>query len=231
MSKISIKTYDSYRFGFLHDLTEYHLEHLTKLFKTYSKPVNSVLGGRSSVVFEEINGLGSIVVKYYRRGGLIRYIIKQSYLRWGKTRGQKEYELLQKVRSLGLSAPEPIAFAYRGCMFYKGWLVTAKIKEHQTLADLSFSNENRTLKIMKEVTRQISILIKNGILHVDLHPGNVIVDNHDRVYILDFDKGHLFHGKNASLRNRYLSRWNRAVKKHRLPEILRAGSKNNFTFF
>ncbi len=220
MSKISIKIFDSYHFGFLHDLTEQHLKHLTKLFKTYSKPVNSVLGGRSSVVVDEINGLGSVVIKYYRRGGLVRYFVKQKYLKCGKTRGQKEYELLQKVISLGISAPEPIAFAYRGRLFYKGWLVTREIKEHQTLAELSFSNETRTRKIMKEVTRQISILIKNSILHVDLHPGNVIVDNQDRVYIIDFDKGRLFHGKNTSLRNRYLSRWNRAVKKHRLPEIL-----------
>ena len=220
MNANKIKTYDSYHFGFLHDLTERHLKHLTKLFKTHSKPVNSVLGGRSSVVIDEINGLGSVVVKYYRRGGLVRYFVKQKYLKCGKTRGQKEYELLQKVRKFGISAPEPIAFAYSGLLFYKGWLVTRAIKEHQTLADLSFLNKNRTLKIMKEVTRQISLLIKNNILHVDLHPGNVIVDNQDRVYIIDFDKGRLFHGKKTSLRNRYLSRWNRAVKKHRLPEIL-----------
>jgi len=220
MSKISIKTYNSYRFGFVHDLTQQHLKHLIKLFKTYSKPLNSVLGGRSSVVIDKVNGLGSVVIKYYRRGGLVRYFIKQKYLKCGKTRGQKEYELLQKVRNLGISAPEPIAFAYSGLLFYKGWLVTREIKEHQTLTKLSFLNEDRTIKIMKEVTRQISFLIKNNILHVDLHPGNVIVDNHDRVYIIDFDKGRLFNGKNTSLRNRYLSRWNRAVKKHRLPEIL-----------
>jgi len=221
MSEISKKTYDSYHFGFLHDLTEQHLKHFTKLFKIHSKPVNSVLGGRSSVVFEEINGLGSIVIKHYRRGGLIRYIIKQSYLKRRKTRGQKEYELLQKARSLGISAPEPIAFAYRGRMFYQGWLVTREIKQNKTLVKLSLSNEKRTLFIMENVIKQVSKLIKNKILHVDLHPGNVIVDNRDRVYILDFDKGRFFHGKNTSLRNRYLSRWNRAVKKHRLPKILR----------
>jgi 3-deoxy-D-manno-octulosonic acid kinase len=221
MNKISIKTYDSYHFGSLHDLTKQHLKHLTQLFKTHSKPVNSVLGGRSSVVFEEISDLGSMVIKHYRRGGLIRCIIKQSYFKWGKTRGQKEYELLQKARSLGISTPEPIAFAYHGHIFYHAWLVTREIKQHKTLAKLSLSNEKRTRFIMENVIEQVSKLIKNKILHVDLHPGNVIVDNRDRVYILDFDKGRLFHGKNTSLQNRYLNRWNRAVKKHRLPEILR----------
>lgn len=214
------KKYNSYHFGFSFELTDRHFQHLIKLFQTPSKISNSILGGRRSVLIDEINKIGPVAVKYYHRGGMVRHFIKKRYFKLGKTRGQKEYELLQKVRSLGISAPEPIAFAYRGRLFYKGWLVTREIKEHQTLADLSFSNENRTLKIMQEVTRQISILIKNSILHVDLHPGNVIVDNQDRVYIIDFDKGHLFHGKNNSLRNRYLSRWNRAVKKHRLPQIL-----------
>jgi 3-deoxy-D-manno-octulosonic acid kinase len=73
---------------------------------------------------------------------------------------------------------------------------------------------------MKNVIEQVSILIKNSILHVDLHPGNVIVDNQDRVYILDFDKGDIFSGNINKLKSRYLSRWNRAIQKHQLPEML-----------
>lgn len=220
MSKISIKTYDSYHFGFLHDLTEQHLKHLTKLFKTYSKPVNSVLGGRSSVVIDEINGLGSVVIKYYRRGGLVRYLVKQKYLKCGKTRGQKEYELLQKVRNLGINTPEPIVFAYRGRLFYQAWLVTKEIKQHQTLAQISLSNKNRARILMKEVVKQVSMLIKNSILHVDLHPGNIIVDKRNQIYLLDFDKGRLFSGNKIKLKSRYLNRWSRAVAKHRLSKML-----------
>jgi len=220
MSAISIKTYNSYHFGFLHDLTEHHLKHLTKLFPTPAKTADSVLGGRSSVLIDEINGLGPVVVKYYRRGGLVRYIVKQRYLKCGKTRGQKEYELLQKVRNLGINAPEPIVFAYRGCLFYQGWLVTREIKHHQTLAKLSLSNEKLTHFVMENVIEQVSTLIKNSILHVDLHPGNVIVDNQNKVYILDFDKGGIFPGNKNILKSRYIRRWNRAIKKHRLPEML-----------
>jgi len=216
--------YDSYHFGSSYELTDQHLKHLIKLFQTPSKTADSVLGGRNSVLIDEINGLGHIVVKHYRRGGLVRYIVKQRYLKCGKTRSQEEYELLKKVRSFGISAPEPIAFAYRGRLFYQAWLVTREIKQHQTLAELSLSNIKRTRFVMKYVIEQVSILIKNSILHVDLHPGNVIVDNQNRVSIIDFDKGCFFHGKDTSLEKRYLSRWNRAVKKHRLPEILRVSS-------
>ena len=220
MSSISIKTYNSYHFGFLHDLTEQHLKHLTKLFRTPAKTADSVLGGRSSVLIDEINELGPVIVKYYRRGGLVRYIVKQRYLKCGKTRGQKEYELLQKVRNLGINAPEPIVFAYRGSLFYQAWLVTREIKQHHTLAQISLSNENRARILMKEVVKQVSILIKYSILHVDLHPGNIIVDKQDQIYLLDFDKGRIFSGNKNKLKNRYISRWNRAISKHKRPKIL-----------
>lgn len=226
------KTYDSYHFGFSFELTDQHFQHLIKLFQKPSKISNSILGGRRSVLIEEISTIGSVAVKYYHRGGIVRHFIKKRYFKWGKTRSQKEYELLQKVRGLGINTPEPIAFAYRGRLFYQAWLVTREIKQHQTLANLSIINEERTHFVMKNIIDQVTTLIKSGILHVDLHPGNVIVDNQDRVYILDFDKGSFFTGNINVLKNRYLSRWTRAIQKHRLPwmldELMRSGLENNF---
>ncbi|UCD86512.1 MAG: phosphotransferase [Desulfobacterales bacterium] len=173
-----------------------------------------------------------MVVKYYTRGGLIRYLVKRRYLRWGKTRCQVEYELLQKVRGLGVNAPEPIAYAYRGGLFYQGWLVTREIKERQTLAELSRADEERTHIVMKDVINQISTLIKNHILHVDLHPGNVLVDNGDRVFLLDFDRACVSRRDKKKLRDHYVRRWRRAVIKHRLSEtlceMLSAGLDKNY---
>ena len=82
--------------------------------------------------------------------------------------------------------------------------------------------------VMKAVIKQVSILIKNKILHVDLHPGNVIVGNQNQVYLLDFDKASIFPGEKNALRSRYLRRWNRAIQKHGLPEIL--SEINNFNY-
>ena len=113
MNANKIKTYDSYNFGFSYDLSDQHLKHLIKLFQTPSKTSNSILGGRRSVLIDKIDDIGSVAVKYYHRGGFVRHLIKKRYLKCGKTRGQKEYELLQKVRRLGINAPEPIAFAYQ----------------------------------------------------------------------------------------------------------------------
>ena len=215
-----INTYDSYHFGSPSDIADQQLKQLIKFFNLPKNTINSALGGRTSITVARLEGIGSVVIKYYRRGGAIRYLIKKRYLKLGKTRCQIEYELLQKVKSLGINAPEPIAFAYRGHLFYQCWLVTREIKDHQTLAQISCSNEEQARMAMKAVIKQVSTLIKNKILHVDLHPGNVIVDNQNRVYLLDFDKGGVFPGEENALRSRYLRRWNRAIQKHGLPEML-----------
>jgi len=215
-----INTYDSYHFGFPSDIADQQLKQLIRFFNLPKNSVNSALGGRTSITVTRLQGIGSVVIKYYRRGGAIRYLIKKRYLRCGKTRCQIEYELLQKVRSLGINAPEPVAFAYRGRLFYQCWLVTREIQDHQTLVQISRSNEEQARMAMKAVVKQVSMLIKNKILHADLHPGNVIVDNQNQVYILDFDKGGVFPGDKNALRTRYLRRWNRAIQKHGLPEML-----------
>ena len=44
------------------------------------------------------------------------------------------------------------------------------------LTSLSWQNEKKTGKIVESVIDQISTLIQHDILHVDLHPGNVVVD-------------------------------------------------------
>ena len=220
MSTAQIKKYNSYHFGSPSDIADRQLKQLIRLFNLPKDSINSALGGRTSITVVQLEGIGSVVIKYYRRGGAIRYLIKKRYLKCGKTRCQIEYELLQKVRSLGINAPEPVAFAYRGRLFYQCWLVTREIQDHQTLAQISRSNEEQTRMVMKEVVKQISMLIKNKILHVDLHPGNVIVDNQNQVYLLDFDKGSIFPGDKNALRRRYLRRWNRAIQKHGLPEML-----------
>jgi 3-deoxy-D-manno-octulosonic acid kinase len=220
MNTAQTKTYNSYHFGFPSDIADQQLKQLIRFFNLPKNSVNSALGGRTSITVTRLQGIGSVVIKYYRRGGAIRYLIKKRYLKCGKTRCQIEYELLQKVRSLGINAPEPVAFAYRGRLFYQCWLVTREIQDHQTLVQISRSNEEQARMAMKAVVKQVSMLIKNKILHADLHPGNVIVDNQNQVYLLDFDKGGVFPGDKNALRTRYLRRWNRAIQKHGLPEML-----------
>ena len=214
------KTIDSYNLGFSLNLTETQLGSLTKLFNHPEPAVVSVLGGRTSTTAAQLDGIGSVVIKHYRRGGLIRYFIKHRYLKFGKTRAQREFELLDIVGNLGINIPQPIAYAHRGRLIYRAWLVTREIHQPSSLACLSLQDEKKTKAAMASVIEQIVSLIQNDILHVDLHPGNVLVDATGKVYLLDFDKGTVYHGNRQKLINRYFSRWQRAVKKHGLPKML-----------
>ena len=203
------------------NLTEPQLRTLAGLFHHPVKTSEvSLLGGRTSVTPAQLDGIGSVVVKYYRRGGLMRYIIKQRYLKLGKTRAQREFELLQTVSNLGLNVPQPIAYAHCGRLLYRAWLITREIKQPLSLARLCLIDEKRAQRTMKSVIAQISRLIDHNLLHVDLHPGNVVVDQKDRVFLLDFDKGKVYKGNKTKLKYRYINRWQRAVSKHGLPKML-----------
>jgi 3-deoxy-D-manno-octulosonic acid kinase len=220
MNTASVKVLDSFHIGSSIHLSDQHARQLVAIFKKPSRPANSVLGGRTSVFAGQINGIGEVVVKYYTRGGFVRHFVKRKYVRWGKIRSRAEFELLQKVRQLGINAPRPIAYAYQGALFYKAWLVTEEIKQHQTLAQLSFTDPDLAYLLTGKVALQISTLIHNEILHVDLHPGNVLVDHNKNIFLIDFDKTRFTKYRKDKLRNKYIERWKRAVIKHRLPEGL-----------
>jgi 3-deoxy-D-manno-octulosonic acid kinase len=129
---------------------------------------------------------------------------------------------LSRLKNLGLGVPTPIAFAYAGALFYHAWLVTKEIQNAETLAELSNINPARCRTAMKNLGPQLSLLITHRILHVDLHPGNVLVDTDGRAFLIDFDKARKWRWGSERLRRRYRNRWQRAVAKHGLPEILNA---------
>ncbi len=220
MKSTELKKVGKYYFGTGFHFKRVQLEYLIYLFQKTDYFPAPILGGRSLVHKTHLEDIGPVVVKTYFRGGLLRHLVKKSYVKWGKPRCQREYELLQKVRSLGVRVPEPIAFAFKGGLIYKGWLVTREILEIQTLATLSILDADRAVEVMEDIISQISTLIRHRILHVDLHPGNVLVDQKNAVFFVDFDKGHEYLKDEAQLRRRYFSRWERAVKKYCLPEML-----------
>jgi 3-deoxy-D-manno-octulosonic acid kinase len=214
------RTIESYHFGFSLNLTESQLRTLTDFFQEPAPVGNSGLDGRNATSPVQLDEIGSVVIKHYRRGGLMRYFIKHRYLMFGKTRAQREFELLGLVETLGINVPQPIVYAHRGRLFYRTWLVTRQIHQSMSLARLSLQDQKKAGLAMQSVIEQISSLVQNHILHVDLHPGNVVVDRAGKVYLLDFDRGRVYYGNRQKLRNRYVARWQRAVAKHGLPKIL-----------
>jgi len=211
---------DQYRFHASSPWTSAARAQLADVLSRAGSTPAQPLGGRTSVVRIDLDGVGPVVVKRYGRGGVLRHLVTDRYIRWGPSRSEVEFGVLSEVRRRGVQAPEPLAHLDRGWLWYRAWLVTREIPAHRSLAELAVSDEDRVRARLDDVVAQITRLIAERYLHVDLHPGNVVLDSRDEVYLIDFDRAHRFGGTRNQLRDRYLHRWRRAVIKHGLPDYL-----------
>lgn len=213
-------THGGYLFGAENQLSDDDCARIIQAIEKPGKGSSRVLGGRGVISETALSDGTQIIVKHFRRGGVLRFLIGRYYFGFRVKRPEVEYSILRRFRKVGGCAPEPVAFVTRGTGFYQGWMVTKKISGDCSLADLSLEDPDRASELLKDVVHQIDLLIKNRIFHVDLHPGNVLIDESGRSYIIDFDKAHIVSMSGNKLRNRYLLRWRRAVIKHNLPDFL-----------
>lgn len=218
MRHITCRTCNSYTVGSSVTLADTQYEKLTEHFTCSKTSAESGLEGRTSVTRINLEGIGPVVIKHYMRGGLLGSFVKHFYVNLGKPRSRIEYEQMEKARSVGINAPEPICFAFKGKAFYTAWLVTREIENQQSLARLSMMDTESAISAVKKLAPQIFLLADNRIYHKDLHPGNVLVDRNNRVYLIDFDKAGVFRGDKKALLKKYIDRWGRAVTKHNLPK-------------
>lgn len=179
-----------------------------------------VLGGRAVSRGLEVEGLGRVFVKKYAHGGLLRAFTASKFIGFGACRAQQEFLMLERVRSLGIRSPRPLVFVKKGAMVYSTWLIMEELRDVRSLVEMSVDDPDSLHDSMRLAGDQIGILIKNRILHIDLHPGNILVGSDGGVYIVDFDKARTFMGSAWALRDMYLRRWRRAVIKHKLSPVL-----------
>jgi len=215
-------TYTHKKFTIVSDyqMNRQQLDHLVQGFQFQVCTAGSALGGRCSVTKLNLEDIGPVVIKHFRRGGLLANFIHRTYLKIGKTRGQHEFEQMKRIQKLGVKTPETAAFAWKGRLFYNAWLVTHEILSVKSMAQVNLLSPSRAASALNELARQVSILINNGILHADFHPGNVLIDDRDRVFLIDLDKAGTYRGGKAALESKYCKRWRRAIQKHRLPSML-----------
>ncbi len=178
------------------------------------------LEGRGVSVIVPTQQCGGVFIKQYRRGGMLRFVVPDLYFGFKPHRVLHEFGMLERAAASGVSVPTPISAIYSGCGLYKGWLAIEEFSHSVTMASKSMTDEAAARDISDKVVAQIHRLIHAKIFHRDLHPGNVLVNASNEIRIIDFDKASYFPGSKNDLRDRYLTRWRRAIIKHRLPESL-----------
>ena len=100
--------HDSYRFGSFARLSEDQMATLATHLNAPQTAADTILSGRSQPISVDLSGYGPVTIKKYLRGGLIRHLNRQTHVKWGASRPQSEFTMLNRVRKLGVNTPEPV---------------------------------------------------------------------------------------------------------------------------
>jgi len=139
------------------------------------------------------SGKQNLVLRHYRRGGLVARVMRDRYFWSGEsaTRAFQEWQLLYHLHRAGLPVPAPVACCYRR----RGLLYTADIITERLMDSVSLAEQlrNRGIPILGWITigRCIRAFHDLGVCHADLNAHNIMLVGDDSVYLIDFDRGRL----------------------------------------
>lgn len=131
------------------------------------------------------------VLRHYYRGGMIGKFNKDAYIYSGieKTRAAREFELLNHMRVLLLPVPKPIAYrVIKKGLYYKADILTERICNAQDLVTL-LAEHSVSDSLWKNIGKTIKRFHQHNIYHHDLNIHNILIDNNENVWIIDFDQG------------------------------------------
>lgn len=159
----------------------------------YWQAQNKVKGsatGRSTAFFVEAGEHG-LLLRHYYRGGLVGKFNKDRFKREPveQSRAMAEFALLLKLRELELPVPRPVAarFVKAPIWGYRADILveviphardTFKALQQQQLTEAQWLRVGATIRKLHDA----------GVYHSDLNCHNIMLDNNDAVWIVDFDK-------------------------------------------
>ena len=151
-----------------------------------------VFGGRGGSIRINLGGT-SAILRQYLRGGLAAHVSVDRYLWLGKsrTRAWREWSLLKLAKEAGLPVPTPLgACVCRSGLLYRAAIITVYIENTETLAERLMHS-----RLDLKSWQQLGLLLKQFhelcFRHADLNANNLLIDAHDRFYIIDFDKARI----------------------------------------
>ena len=164
----------------------------------YWQEKNAIVGsaqGRGTTWFiateNAANEKRNWVLRHYYRGGLIGKLINDQYLYTGleNTRAAREFSLLKTMSSLALPVPKPIAYqVIKQGLTYRADLLSSRIENAQDLVGI-LSNNNIDDDLWFSVGKLIKTFHQHGIYHHDLNAHNILIDDNNKVWLIDFDRG------------------------------------------
>ena len=151
-----------------------------------------VFGGRGGSIKINLGGKPAIL-RQYLRGGMVTRLSTNRYLWLGKsrTRAWREWSVLKLAIETGMPVPTPLgACVCKDGLLYRAAIITAYIDNSETLAHRIAHSA-----LGQKSWRQLGMLLKRfqerGFRHADLNANNLLIDQQDKFYIIDFDKARM----------------------------------------
>ena len=178
-------------------ITDFNAEMLSPIYWQQKDAITGSAQGRGTTWFVAYNDNNNTqhdwVLRHYYRGGLIGKIIKDSYWFNGlaNTRAASEFALLRHMQALKLPAPEPIAYRIiRHGLTYQADLLSGRIQHAQDLVAI-LSEKALADDVWHRIGATIKRFHHHGIYHHDLNSHNILLDDKEQVFLIDFDRGEL----------------------------------------
>lgn len=165
-------------------------KHFTAQYWQQQKSIAGNSTGRATVWFIQQGDLG-LLLRHYYRGGLVGKINKDRFLREPaeKSRAIHEFDLLLKLREMDLPVPRPVAARMEkvGVFSYKADILVEVIPGAVDVFRLL-----REKKLSADLWQKLGSVIKQlhdtGVYHSDLNCHNLMLDDKDKAWVVDFDK-------------------------------------------
>ncbi|MEF1284783.1 3-deoxy-D-manno-octulosonic acid kinase [Vibrio sp. M250220] len=169
---------------------QYTHEHFSPLFWKKHGLVIGSAQGRGTTWFVKSGSL-ELALRHYHRGGLFGKLVKDHYLfsGWARTRAYQEFNVLLHLKHAGVNVPTPIAahIIKRNPFSYSADILTEKISQAKDLATLL--QEGPIPKdTYKKIGQEIAKMHNANVDHTDLNIRNILINNLNHVWIIDFDK-------------------------------------------
>lgn len=193
-------------------------------------------GGRGQAIFVQPNSSfcrsedkqRQLVIRHYRRGGLIARLIKDHYLFTGleNSRPWQEFKLTCTLYQQGLPVPRPLAaHLEKKGLFYQADLITERLPDSRPFADF-LDTDNPDDEMLRFIWQNVGQTLANfhrfGLNHSDLNANNILVTAHGdgqssssqiKVWLIDFDRCLLDDPNNPQWQQNNLQRLQRSISK------------------